>query len=402
MKRLSTIFLSILLLAASQGFTQKLAAERLRFDFFGEPIELPQQTDYFVNFTEPISTESVASFYAQLDKAGFATVARTIAAYKSTYNLDDWLYYQLVRQTAQAFSPKQANYHAYTLYKWFLLVNSGFDAILTTCNDKVLFYVQCSENVYNIPFRLKDDKQYVCLNYHDYGTIDFSKEVFSELGFSIPEAKNAFTYRITQLPNFSDNDYTEKDIDFDFYAQHYDFKVKVNDKVEKIFANYPVVDYDYYLNIPLSKETYQSLIPELKKNIATMPVKEGVDYLMHFTRYAFLYKPDIAVYGQEKRLSPEETLLSSGSDCEDRVGLFFYLVKEIYDLPMIVLTYPKHVTIAVQLDQPVGNPISYNGRQYSVCEPTSQSVDLPVGTLPRQLKKEKYRVAYAYTPADKD
>ena len=95
---------------------------------------------------------------------------------------------------------------------------------------------------------------------------------------------------------------------------------------------------------------------------------------------------------------PEQTLVYENSDCEDRVALFFYLVKEIYNLPMIVLTYPKHVTIAVKLDKPVGKTIVYNGNKYSVCEPTPQKIDLPVGKLLPELRHSPYEIAYVYIP----
>jgi len=79
--------------------------------------------------------------------------------------------------------------------------------------------------------------------------------------------------------------------------------------------------------------------------------------------------------------------------------LFFSLVKEIYNLPMIVLAYPEHVTIAVKFNKPVGTPIIYNGMKYSVCEPTPQKQDLAVGQLSRNLKKERYEIVYAYAPS---
>lgn len=119
---------------------------------------------------------------------------------------------------------------------------------------------------------------------------------------------------------------------------------------------------------------------------------------MRFTRYAFLYEKDSEIFGKEKRLSPEETLLYKYSDCEDRAALFFYLVKEIYNLPMIVLVYPNHVTIAVQLAKPVGKPIVYNGKKYSVCEPTPQKQDLRLGQRIPSLSKVGYEIVYAYNP----
>ena len=66
---------------------------------------------------------------------------------------------------------------------------------------------------------------------------------------------------------------------------------------------------------------------------------------------------------------------------------------------MIVLAYPKHVTIAVKFNKPFGTPIMYKGMKYSVCEPTPQKQDLAVGQLLPNLRKETYEVVYAYTPA---
>jgi len=175
----------------------------------------------------------------------------------------------------------------------------------------------------------------------------------------------------------------------------------MNPQVLAIFANYPIVDFESYFNIPMSKETYSSFIPLLKKNIQGMSQKKGVDYLMRFTRYAFLYENDQDNFGKERRLSPEQTLLYQYSDCDDRVALFFYLVKEIYNLPMIALLYPTHITMAVSFDKPVGKPIVYNGNKYSVCDPTPQTEDLRIGQIATDLRKTPFKVVYEYNPGKK-
>lgn len=132
-----------------------------------------------------------------------------------------------------------------------------------------------------------------------------------------------------------------------------------------------------------------------------MNQKRGVDYLMHFTRYAFLYKDDENNFGREKRLSPEETLFAKYSDCDDRVALFFYLVKETYNLPMIALLYPSHITIAVQFNKPIGPAVIYNGETYSICEPTPQFEDLKIGQVSAKLKNKPYQVVYQYVPENR-
>jgi hypothetical protein len=371
------------------------------FDFYGDSIDLPYDASLQVPFDQPLSTEAIQSFCKALEGTGYQPLVSALRKYQEQYKLDDWLYYQLIRKTAQLISPKAENYTRYTLYKWFLLSESGYNATLNIDKDKILFYVQSDENIYEIPSHMRDGKQFVCLNYHDYGSIDFDQEKFTEVSLSVPNAQKAFSYKITQLPNFTACDYQEKDLHFNVYDNAYQFKVKLNPQVQSIFANYPTVDYASYFNIPLSRETYSSLIPLLKQNIKGLNTKNGVDYLMRFTRYAFLFEPDTQNFGKEKRLTPEQTLFYEHSDCEDRAALFFYLVKEIYNLPMIVLSYPKHITIAVKFSTAFGKAVVYKGERYSVCEPTPQKEDLPIGQVSHELRRIAYEVVYAYSPDDK-
>lgn len=372
----------------------------ISFDFFGDPVSLSFDKSSEISFGEILTQQTLQSFQQTINAGNSDLFIKELLDYKKQYQLDDWLYYQLIRKTAQHISPKTENYYRYTLYKWFLLTKSGYDATIKTNGEKMLFYVHTEESIYNIPSYIKNGKQYVCLNYHDYGGyIDFEKEKFIEVELPVIGAEKGFSYKITRLPEFSPGDYEDRKLQFNYKETDYQFKVKLNPQIKTIFANYPVVDYESYFNIPLSKETHASLIPVLKKTIKGMSTKNGVDYLMRFTRYAFLFEKDSEVFGKEKRLSPEQTLLYEQSDCEDRAALFFSLVKEIYNLPMIVLAYPDHVTIAVKFNKPVGTPIIYNGMKYSVCEPTPQKQDLAVGQLSRNLKKEPYEIVYAYSPS---
>lgn len=279
------------------------------------------------------------------------------------------------------------------------MMKSGYDARIAIGDHQIIFYVRCDEDISDIPFFMVDDRKYMCLNYHDYQKLFKKADTYIPVKIAVAEAKNAFSYKVTRMPDFKPEDYQEKQIAFNYKHRAYHFNVKVNNEVSKIFANYPVVDFETYFNIPLSRETYQSLIPMLRENVKKMSTKKGVDYLMQFTRYAFLYEDDEALLGKEKRFSPEQTLLNDQSDCDDRAALFFFLVKEIYNLPMIALLYPTHITMAVALDKPVGNGILYNGKVYSVCEPTPQRKKLKIGELSDNLKNQKYEVVYAYQPS---
>lgn len=347
---------------------------------------------------DTLSPESIRQFVEKIDSNYMSPYLSALKNYKAVHHPDDWLYYQLVREVAQLLSPKEQNYNRYTLYKWWLLVHSGYDAKLTYSGPYLMFYVQSDQTVYNIPYREINGKSYVCLNYHDYGNIDFEKWRFAEIPLSVPNNVVPFSYAINHLPELNDTSYTTRKIMYEDGNQHYQFEVKLTDHIKSIFKNYPVVDYSLQFNIPFSTVTYKSLIPELKEHVKKMKSKDGVDFLMHFTRYAFLFKTDTEVFGSEKRFSPEQTLMYDYSDCEDRSALFFYLVKEIYNLPMLVLVYPNHVTVAVQFAKPIGNTVDYNGLKYSICEPSPQRYDLQIGEQLPEMKKKQYEVVYAYSP----
>ena len=378
----------------------KVKGQMRSFEFYGHTFNIDVDPNIILKNKVEFNTEHISSAYHTLELSNYQPIIDTLLAFQKKKQLNDWLFYQLIRKTAETICAKKNNYEQYTLYKWFLLGKSGYDARLILADNRIIMYVYNNEKIFDIPYLTLGGKKYMCLNYHDYIHTNFTSIPDTEM-FGIAEATKPFSYQITKMPDFNPSNYGKKQVSFKYGAQDYHFDIKVSPEVESIFKNYPGVDFSYYFNIPLTKETYGSLIPTLKKNIDGMSVKNGVNYLMKFTRYAFLYENDHENFGKEKRLSPEQTLLNPYSDCDDRAALFFYLVKEIYDLPMIVLLYPTHVTMAVQFDKPFGKTINYNNRAYSVCEPTPQLNDLPIGKLPPKLRKEAYEVVYAYEPSAK-
>ncbi len=387
-----------MLILALIGFSTNSKAQNHSFEFYGKTFNFELDQSVNIPFNNSLSETSIIAFYNKIEAGKHNLIINSLTEFKTKENLNDWLYYQLIRKTAQQIAPKAANYYRYTLYKWFLLSKSGFDARLALEKDHLLFYVKSDDDISDIPFYMSKGSQFVCLNIHDYPGIDLKHNKVFPINIPAPNATKAFSYKVTQMPDFKRDDYTVKKIQFRYRQKVYHFDVKLNPDVQTIFANYPVVDFESYFNIPLSNETYSSLIPSLKTTVSGMSQKKGIDYLMRFTRNAFLYEDDEQNFGKEKRMTPEQTLFSKYSDCDDRAALFFYLVKEIYNLPMIALLYPTHITMAVQFDKPAGKPIIYNGKKYYVCEPTPQIQDLKVGQISEKYRDVRYEVVYEYEP----
>lgn len=396
MQRLLSFFVVLILVV----FAHKVNAQgkEIHVNFYKNAFFANIDSTVLVKLPQPLTEQGFKESYKSLSKTNYQPLIDSLLAYKTKYQLNDWLYYQLIRRVAQQISPKENNYGQYTFYKWFMLCRSGYDARLALSHQKLIFYVYNDEEIRDIPFFIVDGKQFVCLNYHDYAQADLNDDPPIPVNIPISIAQKAFSYKVTMMPDFQPAHNLEKKMTFVYGHKTYHFSIKLNSDLEKAFANYPGVSFETYFNIPLSKETYGSLIPLLKNNLKEMSQKKGVDYLMRFTRYAFLYENDDENFGREKRLSPEQTLYSTYSDCDDRAALFFYLVKEIYNLPMIALLYPTHITMAVQFSKPIGKPIVYKGKAYSLCEPTPQTEDVKIGQMSAKLKNMPYHVVYAYEP----
>lgn len=393
-----SIFLTIFLFFIPPGVKSQGLVKEVCVDFYDHLFVFPAHQSLLSDLPAALTEQDLKEGLEQLQQSAYQPLIDSLLAYQEKYKLNDWLYYQLIRKVAQQISPKELSYGRYTLYKWYMLAKSGYDARLALSRHKVIFYVYNDEDIADIPFFLVEGKKYMCLNYHDYAQFNLNDDPPQPVKLLIPAAKKAFSYKVTRMPDFKPASYVEKKLAFVYDHKQYHFSIRLNTEVNAIFANYPGVDFESYFNIPLSKDTYSSLIPLLKKNVQHMGEKKGVDYLMRFTRYAFLYENDQENFGKEKRMSPEETLFSTYSDCDDRAALFFYLVKEIYHLPMIALLYPTHITMGVGFSKPIGDPIRYNGKIYSVCEATPEREDLPIGKLSAALKNIPYQVVYHYDP----
>jgi hypothetical protein len=367
-------------------------------NFLRTPFVFNNITSETINFPSKISEEVIHEFCHKLESKDYKILIKNLITYRESEKLNDWLYYQLVRRVAQVLSPKAENYHRYTLYKWFLMNKSGYDARIAIGNDQIIFYVKNKEDISDIPFFNIENQQFTCLNYHDYGKLFQKSNAYKPVEIYFEEGKRDFRYKIDQMPEFGQTAYANKNINFEYNNKVYNFTIRVNEQLTTIFKNYPGVDFESYFNIPLTQETYGSLIPVLKENIDDMSTEDGVDYLMRFTRYAFLYENDDENFGKEKRLSPELTLLNLYSDCDDRVALFFYLVKEIYNLPMVAILYPTHITMGVQFDKKIGKTIKFEDQYYTICEPTPQEKSLNIGELADKYANEDYKIVYHYSP----
>lgn len=326
-----------------------------------------------------------------------APIKQFIQKQQKELQLPDWLTYQLIRRIAEQINSKYIDYNKYTLTKYVLLSVLDFEPALFKSKDKLLLYIKSNNTVFNLPIKMIDRKQFICLNYHDYDyQINFVTEKFDQILEKKLNGGKDFDYTINHLPSFLESSYIEKQISFNYKNRIEKFRILVHPEMQDYFTNYPVTEYRYQFNIPFSKISYNTLIPDLKRRLESLKLEDGVEYLMLFVRDGFEFETDTKLFGREKRLSAEETLTYNSSDCEDRSALFFLLVKEIYNLPMAILSYPEHVNVAVRLPRQKGSTIQIEDDFFTICEPTPQKKKKGIGWMPKEIRRQPYEIAYIY------
>ena len=122
--------------------------------------------------------------------------------------------------------------------------------------------------------------------------------------------------------------------------------------------------------------------PALRKQIQGLSTRAAVERILNFVQTAFVYEYDDKVWGGDRAFFPEETLFYPYADCEDRSILFSRIVRDLLNLPVVLIYYPGHLATAVAFPgAEQGDYISLNGKRFTICDPTY--IGAPVGaTMP--------------------
>lgn len=377
------------------------AKQTLRFFFYEETIEIEYDEKMNVPLINGTSEEIVQQYYQDLGKTNTLMVISNLFYYKKELNLNDWLFYLLVQQTAEGiFKNETENYR--TLFCWFIMQRCGYVVQLGYDEtSKMTLSVFTTDLIYEVPLSKTDLKMQEV--YNDDGIIEIKQGYFVDLTavvkqtqsrgtsprFNIAKPINefrgrAFSFLMHELPAFSKIEHEDKTLSFIHDNKLYSINVTIDKNAIYAMYKYPQMVVENYLRTPLSNVCRESIEKSLKPLLENQAPYDAVRMLLSFTRQAFDYGEDYAIYRHANiTLSPEETLFYPKSDCEDRAVLFCYLAKELLGLKTVLVDYPEHASAAVLLDKPYGEAtIAYNDKIYSVCDPTGPGNHLKIGETP--------------------
>lgn len=388
------LFFSILLLFVAE-ITSLSAQNQIEVDYYNEKIILEYDPSINLTTSVRLTEESMIRYFKMLEETEYVVLLKALQGVQEEKMLNDWLFYELLDSALQRILISKSELRR-TLTSWFLLSKAGFETRLTYANGKAFIYVYTTEELFEVPM-VEDDKK-TFANLTSIGKNDRSKRSLYLLDFVPKSEGRPFRFYLSQLPAFTVRPESKQ---YEFIYQHkkYQLDLTVDGTARAIMKDYPLMHETQYLEIPLSNTTAQSLMPQMEKLIADKSPKEAVELMVAFTRSSFKYKEDKAYFGKSKPMIPEEVFLYTYSDCEDRVALLYTLVKNLLDLPMVVIAFDDHLTLGISIPEMKGDAVRYNGKTYYFCDPTGPIESHNIGEVPNGYAKKSFEIIGAYEPA---
>lgn len=333
--------------------------------------------------------------YEHLQNCDSKDFLATCERYRTDYQLGDWHFYEVI---AGASEKMYENANFQVIFQWFVLRKFRIGAQLFYREDDLFLYVPSPDAEFGFYTIQRNRKRYVNLTARRRKLDLEQRQAYLPEFLVDPEADLNFWFYIPDLPTLPSPVVIERELLFSHNNNQYQLRVRLNKDHLEMMNDYPFYSQVQFFHMGLSSEARASLLPQLRFHLQGRDTLEQVEFLLSFVRTAFFYKDDHEKFGHEKPMSPEQVLYHSYSDCEDRSALFFYLVREILNLPAIVIDFDEHVGVAVELKDATGDYFEHKGRRFVYCEATGPDDQLKIGEMWPYVRNQRARVLTEFMP----
>ena len=369
----------------------------LRISFYDQEVEFTY--DEGLTYPHRIRIEELAlrRLYNALDRRPYIEFLRSAQTHARALKLNDWLYAQLLSEAlANLYGEQQdAPIVVYTTY--FFLAKSGYDVRLTYRDREIYVNAYTQDVIYEVPLIQENGRKYANLSAPP-GTGGQGRSMYLLNQQPNPQGRS-FSFELNEWPELL-NDSRERSIAFQYRGRTYELPVRYQAGLARLLESYPLVNEYWYLDAPLSPELERTLVPQLGHMLQGLNTRQQLELLVAFTRSGFSYRDDKRAFGGNKPMIPDELFFYPYSDCEDRSALFYALVKVLLDLPMVVIAYDDHLTIAVAAPGVQGDVVKYEGKSFLFCDPTGPQESSEIGQIPKGYEDRSFEIIGYHKGAD--
>ena len=350
------------------GKVKQPAPGEANVTYFGARLSIPLDPTLKVELQGEIEKESISNFFAGLSRSRYDDLLSSARAIREERRLNDWGYCRLLSAIAAKVYGRQGN--EATLFVWYMLIKSGYDARVGYANSRAVLLLPTEGRLYGIPYFSFQTagRRYYAVKLDPAAPVAEGR-LFAYDG-TYAGATNPMTFSVPDIPLLT-TAVASKTLRFAYGGKDFALPVRYSRDAVVFFEYYPQADFDVYFDGSVSADAAGSLYSALQPLIAGHTEVEAVNILLRFTQTAFGYKVDQELFGREKPMFPDEVLYYDDSNCKDRAVLFAWLVRRLTGLEVIGLNYPGHVSTAVRFTRDVpGDSVEYGGARYVICDPT--------------------------------
>ena len=322
-----------------------------------------------------LSPESISNLWDSYSQVNYNHFIAQIAEVANILNLNQWAYYQLIKECSQqAFSAENDR----IAFQWIMLTRSRYKSKIGYGSGRMYLLLPSVYTIYNL--------EYITLNGIKYYVIDGNGEQINTYEKDFPESDIIMDVRIDKPFNTEPMN-KSREYHFTHNGEKITITLDYDEQMIRFYNTIPLSDVVVYFNSVVSNRTKNSVIETFEPMLKGLTDLEALELLLSFVQQAFPYKSDIYEHGGEKYLFPDEVLHYTVSDCEDRSVLFTYLVRTLLNKEVVAVTFPGHIATAVETtDSQTGIVYNLDGKQFIICDPTFFGA--PPGITISQVKND--------------
>lgn len=344
-----------------------------------------------VNFPDPdgfklasLDEKQLAEAWKQLSEAKYDVTVANVLAIRKSLQLCDWGYLRMLQEVTNKHYGKS---NEATFMQAFLMTQSGYQVRLGKDNKKLYLLIASKFDLFDYSYFTIEGKTFYAIDCKGINLYICPAFVAKEQALSLQIAQ---TQKLNQEPTEKRKLTSKKGLTTSVCVNKN--QIDFYDKYPKGYLNKDVnTAWVAYANTPMDPKIKEQLYPTFEKAIANMSQKEAVNLILNWVQTAFVYEYDDKVWGEDRAFFPSETLYYPYCDCEDRSILFSRLVRDLLDLPVVLLYYPGHLATAVAFTEDVqGDYLTYKNKKYVVCDPTF--IGAPVGKTMTGMNNETAKI----------
>lgn len=387
---------SLILAWASWLLALMLPQQQASVAFYEDEVTVAYPAELLADGPFALDEAGISYHYASLTEGDWLPLHEQLQTERRRLGLNDWLYAKLVHEVVAEMADF-AGVNERRMVELHLLTLAGFDTRLCYDEHEVLVYVHTADELFEVPLITDGERRYLNLSAALSPLRSTPRSLRMHPLRPLPDGR-ALSTDLSTLPRLTPS-MQERTLRFRFRDSLYAVQLLSDRTIARYMSDYPFFAEGRYVEAPMSREPHARLLAELGALVRGRSEAEALALLAAFTRGAFVYKEDKESFGYSKPMIPDEVLYYPVSDCEDRSALYFTLVRDLLDLPVVAIAYEDHLSVAVASDELTGRPFRHDGRAYYVCDPTGPKTSARIGMPPAGYERQSFEVVASYAPA---